>query len=68
VVWNPALSIAAKDFELSDPEVARIKAALQKWDSYGANVDWCWLKPLVERLFPAGAAVGDLAPDKFHKW
>jgi hypothetical protein len=54
LVWNPALSIAAQDFEFSDPEVARIKGALQNWDSYGANVDRCWLEPLVERLFPAG--------------
>src|SRR5450759_895598 len=28
-VWNPALSIPAQDFEFSDPEVARIKAAIQ---------------------------------------
>jgi hypothetical protein len=27
IVWNPALSIPAKDFEFSDPEVARMKAA-----------------------------------------
>src|SRR5438874_13269644 len=54
VVWNPALSIPAKEFEFTDPEVARIKAALQTWDSYGANADRCWLQPLVETLFPEG--------------
>ena len=37
VVWNPALSIPAKEFEFTDPEVARIKAAIQTWDSYGAT-------------------------------
>jgi hypothetical protein len=36
VVWNPALSIPAKDFEFSDPEVARTKAAIHKWDAYEA--------------------------------
>lgn len=52
-VWNPALSIPAKDFEFSDPEVARLKAAVQTWDSYGANADRRWLQPLVEMLFSA---------------
>jgi hypothetical protein len=33
VVWNPALSIPAKEFEFSDPEVARIKAVIETWDS-----------------------------------
>ena len=51
VVWNPALSISAREFEFTDPEVARIKAALQMCDSYGANADRRWLQPLVETLF-----------------
>ena len=46
VVWNPALSIPAKDFEFTDPEVARIKAAIQTWDSYGVNADRHWLQSL----------------------
>jgi hypothetical protein len=29
VAWNPTLSIPAKDFEFTDPEVARLKAAIQ---------------------------------------
>jgi len=53
VVWNPELSLAAKDFEFSDPELARIKAAIETWDSYGANADRQWLQPLVETLFSA---------------
>src|ERR1700674_985311 len=48
VVWNPALTLAAKEFEFSDVETARIKAALQTWDSYTANADRRWLQPLVE--------------------
>ena len=59
VVWNPALSLPAKDFEFTDPEVARIKAAIETWDSYGANADRRWLQPLVETLFPAQPNEGD---------
>ncbi len=51
VVWNPALSLPAREFEFSDPEVARIKAALLMWDSYGVNADRRWLKPVIEALF-----------------
>jgi hypothetical protein len=51
VVWNPALSIPAKEFEFSDLEAGRIKAAIETWDSYGANADRRWLEPLVVTLF-----------------
>src|SRR5450759_692865 len=37
VVWNPALSIPAREFELVDAEVCRLKAALATWDSYAAG-------------------------------
>ena len=50
-VWNPALSIPAHNFEFSDVEMARIKAAIQTWDSYTVNADRRWLQPLVEALF-----------------
>ncbi len=50
-VWNPALSIPAKEFQFTDSEVVRLKAAIQMWDSYGANADRRWLQPLVEALF-----------------
>jgi hypothetical protein len=53
VVWNPALSIPVKDFEFTDPEVARIKAALQTWEAYGAAADRRWLEPLIANLFSA---------------
>jgi hypothetical protein len=39
VVWNPALSIPAREFELVDAEVARLKAALATWDSYAAGAN-----------------------------
>ena len=54
-MWNPALSIPAKEFEFSDPEVARIKAAIQTWDSYGANADRRWLEPSIDVLLPREA-------------
>ena len=55
VVWNPTLSIPAKEFEFSDAEVGRIKTVLQMWDSYGAAADRRWLEPLLELLFAADA-------------
>jgi len=55
VLWNPALSIAAKEFEFTDAEVARIKGALQTCDSYGVTADRRWLQPLLELLFATDA-------------
>ena len=57
VIWNSALYIPAKEFDLTDPEVARIKAAIQTWDSYAADADRRWLEPLLDILFSATAAV-----------
>ena len=51
-VWNPTLSVPPQDFVFSDVEAARIKAAIQMWDSYSANADSRWFQPLVEALFP----------------
>ncbi|HOL73875.1 MAG TPA: hypothetical protein PKW45_20690 [Bryobacteraceae bacterium] len=51
LVWNPALSIPAKEFEFTDAEVVRIKAALQTWDSYTVAADRRWLQPLLDLLF-----------------
>jgi hypothetical protein len=53
VVWNPALSIPAREFELVEAEVCRLKAALATWDSYAAGVDRRWLEPLIGALFAA---------------
>src|SRR5437879_276085 len=44
VVWNPALSLPAKEFEFSEQELARIKVAVEAWDSYGASADRRWLQ------------------------
>jgi hypothetical protein len=51
VVWNPALSLPAREFEFSDTQFARLRAAIQAWDSYGVAADRRWLQPLVETLF-----------------
>jgi hypothetical protein len=50
VLWNPALSVPAQEFEFSDPEVARIKAAIGTWDCYLVNSDRRWLQPLLRQL------------------
>lgn len=54
VVWNPTLSIPAKEFEFTEAEIMRIKAALQTWDSYAAAADRRWLQPLLDLLFAVG--------------
>ena len=51
VLWNPTVSIPAKEFEFTDGEMARIKAALQTWDSYTVALDRRRLEPLLEALF-----------------
>jgi hypothetical protein len=57
VVWNPAVSLPSKEFEFTEQELARIKAALQMWESYGVAADRRWLQPLVEVLFAAAPEV-----------
>lgn len=51
VVWNPTLSLPAREFEFSDHEFARIKASIQTWDSYGVSADRGWLEPLLAVAF-----------------
>jgi len=50
-LWNPSLSIPAKDFEFTDAEVGRIKTAIETWNLYGAAADRHWLQPLVAAFF-----------------
>lgn len=54
-VWNPALTLPPKEFELTDSEVARIKAAIETWDSYGVKADRWWLEPLLAITYPSKA-------------
>ena len=51
VAWNPACSVLPREFEFSEIEVARIKLAVQTWDSYGVATDRRWLEPLIDALF-----------------
>jgi len=52
-MWNPSLFIPAKEYEFTEGEASRIKAAIETWDAYGAATDRGWLEPLVEALFSA---------------
>jgi hypothetical protein len=56
-VWNQSLSIPAKEFELTDAEVVRVKAAIETWESYGAAADRRWLEPLIKAFFSPEARV-----------
>ena len=47
VVWNPAAAIPTKGISFSEAEMARIRAALETWDSYAAATDRHWLEPLL---------------------
>ena len=51
VIWNPALSLPAKEFEFTDAEVARIRASVEGWQAYAANADRRWLEPLIRDFF-----------------
>jgi len=55
-VWNPSLCIPAKEIELPDAEVIRVKAAIETWGNYGAASDRVWLEPLIDLLFSAKAS------------
>jgi hypothetical protein len=50
VVWNPALSIPAEEFDFTEAELARIRAVLESWANYGVKADRRWLEPLLTAL------------------
>jgi hypothetical protein len=47
-VWHPALPVPAREFDLEDAEVSRIRTAIESWGNYGAASDRRWLEPLLE--------------------
>lgn len=51
VLWNSERGLPVKEFEFNDPDIARIKTAIQTWDGYGANSDRKWLEPILCALF-----------------
>ncbi|MBZ5618912.1 MAG: hypothetical protein LAQ69_09345 [Acidobacteriia bacterium] len=54
-LWNPSLSIPDKEFDFTDVEIARIRSAIETWDTYCATADRRWLEPLVNVMFSARA-------------
>jgi hypothetical protein len=46
VMWNTDLFLPVKEFEFSAPEAARIKAAIESWNHYGATADRRRLEPV----------------------
>lgn len=57
LLWNANLSLPLKEFEFSEPEAARIRSALQTWESYTASADRRWLEPLIRTLFSPDVAL-----------
>jgi hypothetical protein len=51
VLWNAALSISPREFELTAAETARIRASIESWDQYSPSADRRWLEPLMTVLF-----------------
>jgi len=56
VIWNPALSIPAREIEFTDAEATRIKAAIESWHAYQAKADRHWLESLLHDLLAGVAA------------
>jgi hypothetical protein len=51
VIRNPAFSVPLREFDFTEAELGRIKAAIGTWSGYAAASDRRWLEPLVEHLF-----------------
>jgi hypothetical protein len=66
VVWNSALALPAKGFELADAETARIRAAIESWAAYGVGSDRRWLEPLLNQLVPDAEASRKLDENQRH--
>lgn len=47
VMWNPACTISASEFDFGEQDAARIRAAIETWNLYGAAADRRWLEPIV---------------------
>lgn len=50
VVWNPARSLPAKKFDVTEAERTRIRVAVETWDGYGVSADRRWLEPLIASI------------------
>jgi len=50
VTWNPAAALPPRAFDLTEPEAARIRSALETWVSYSPCNDRGWLEPLLDAI------------------
>jgi hypothetical protein len=50
VAWEPTRSIPQRDFDFTETELARMRAAVENWTGYGAGSDRRWLEPLLALL------------------
>ena len=57
VLWNPALSLPAREFDLTEAEVTRLKAAVETWESYAVAGDRRWLEPILRALYFSPASL-----------
>lgn len=53
VIWNPALSLPAREFEFTEAELGRLRSAMQTWDSYAVASDRHGLEPLIRMIYSA---------------
>ena len=53
VAWNPAVSVPPREIDFTEPEVDRIRAAVETWCRYGVSADRRWLEPLLQAIAQA---------------
>ncbi len=53
-VWDPSLALPPKEFDFTEAEFLRIKAAIEAWSGYGVNTDRNWLEPLLLVMIRSG--------------
>lgn len=51
-LWDPTIQLPPIEISFADSEIARVRAALETWDAYGAAIDRRWLEPLIDALTP----------------
>ena len=49
--WSLEQSVPHREFEFTEAEAARIKAAIETWGAFGADADRRWLEPMIPMFF-----------------
>ena len=49
--WSLEQSVPHREFEFTEAEAARIKAAIETWGAFGADADRRWLEPMIRMFF-----------------